>query len=53
MSIWYEITDEEDIDFSEDGKEMHILYDNDNTGNYYVSVSVELLKAKLKEIENG
>jgi len=47
MSIWYEIKDPADVELSEDGKTVEILYKNDNTGNYYVGVPVEFLKNVL------
>ena len=48
MSTWYDITDSDDIDFSGDGKEMHVLYDYDEWGNKYVSIPVEMVREKLK-----
>ncbi len=49
MSIWYEIKDKEDIDFSGDGKEVHILYHKDRQGNYYVSVPTDFLRKLLEQ----
>ena len=43
----------DDIDFSHDGKEMHIWIDSNYNGNIYVSIDVELIKEKLKELEGG
>lgn len=43
MSIWYEVKDPENIDLSEDGKSVQILYNEDYNGNCYVEVPVELL----------
>lgn len=52
MSTWYEV-DKDDIDFSNDKKDMHILYYHDNGGSYYVSVPVEMIKEKLAELKEG
>ena len=52
MSIWYEIENPDDIDFSEDGEEMHILYKDDSKGNHYVSILVKLVREKLEELES-
>lgn len=48
MSVWYDIDDKEDVDLSHDGKEVHILFNHDRTGNYYVSVPVKMLKKLLE-----
>lgn len=52
MSIWYEIENPDDIDFSEDGEEMHILFYEDTSGNHYVSIPVKLVREKLEELED-
>jgi len=51
MSKWYPVTEEEDIDFSDDKKFVHILYRTDRSGNCYVEIPVELLVEKLKELD--
>jgi len=43
MSEWFEVTDPDDVDLSDDKKFVHILFDTDNNGNRYVEVSVEML----------
>ena len=43
MSIRYEIKDKDDVEFSEDHEEIEILFNNDNTGNYYVDVPVKFI----------
>lgn len=48
MSLWYE-PKKEDIDFSDDGKDMHIWLCSDDCGNVYASVDVCLLKELIKE----
>ena len=48
MSFWTEITDPEDIDLSEDGREVHICYNTDNQGAYYISVDREMLLKAIK-----
>jgi hypothetical protein len=50
MSTWYEIEDSDDIDLSDDGSEVHVLFMSDDTGNHYVSIPVDLLKKLLNEI---
>ena len=52
MSIWYEIENPDDIDFSEDGSEMHVLYKDDSSGNHYVAIPVKLVREKLEELES-
>lgn len=43
MSIWYEITDNEDISLSDDGKCLQINFDSNHNGNIWVEVSLELI----------
>ena len=49
MSTWYDIEDPDDIDLTDDGKFIHLLFDSDEDGNKYVSVSVELIKDILAD----
>ena len=51
MSIWYDIKDKEDLDFSLDGKDLHINFGVDQNGSHYVSISLEMIKEKIKEKE--
>ena len=51
MSIWYEVTDENDVELSDDGKSVEILFSSDFNGNSYVDVPVEILKKILIEAE--
>lgn len=44
MSEWYEVNDPEDVDFSLDGKSIHILYKTNRNGNCYVEVPVDLIE---------
>ncbi len=49
MSIWYDVTDLEDVDLSKDGLELHINYMSDNQGNYYVSVPTAVVLEAIKQ----
>ena len=51
MSTWIEIEDSGDVDLSEDGKEMHVLYSNDDCGNNYVSIPIEFVKKAISHHE--
>lgn len=48
MSKWYE-PKPEDIDITEDGKELHAWIDSDDFGNIYVSLKVSELKRLIKK----
>ena len=48
MSEWFE-QGKEDISMSEKKDEVHIWFEQDNSGNRYVSVSTEDLLEVLKE----
>jgi hypothetical protein len=50
MSIWYEVKDADDVDFSLDGKEIDILFKTDKQGNHYVSVPVEIIRKLLDDL---
>jgi len=43
MSEWFDVTNQDDVDLSDDGKEVHILFATNRNGNRYVSVPVEVL----------
>lgn len=49
MSIWYEIKDIEDVEISNDGKTLEVLYHTDNQGNWYVDIPIEFVKQRLEE----
>jgi hypothetical protein len=51
MSTWYDV-EKDDIDFSDDGKEIHILFDQDNFGAIYVSVKTQDIRDLLKESDS-
>lgn len=48
MSQWITPT-EEDIELTEDGKELHIFIESDNSGNRYISIEYDVL-THLKRI---
>lgn len=50
MSKWYDVK-KEDIDFSEEGDEMHFYLFNDYDGAVYCSAKVEDIKDKLRELK--
>jgi len=51
MSTWYDIQKQEDVEVSENGTELHILFDYGRFGNKYVSVPIELVLEAIKGIE--
>lgn len=54
MSEWYEVKDPDDVELSEDGKIVQILFDTDINGNCYVEIPVKILINLLRErIEKG
>lgn len=52
MSIWYEIKNIDDVEVSEDGKEIDVLYNNDLQGNYYVSIPIDFARKVLKDFDS-
>lgn len=47
MSDWL-IPKKEDVDLTEDGKELHILFETDDFGARYISLEGETLKYIIK-----
>ena len=50
MSEWYEVKDPDDVDLSDDGKFVHVLFDTNRNGNRYAEVPVEMLKKLLGDV---
>ena len=48
MSIWIEIKDKDDVELSNDGKSVEVLYQTDDTGNYYIDIPIEFIKSLIK-----
>ena len=44
MSIWYDIENQEDVDLSDDGKEVHVLYNTNDQGSMYVLIPIVFVK---------
>ena len=51
MSIWKEIKQEDDISFDKRDDTIDVLYDTDNTGNYYISIPVEFIRNLIQAEE--
>lgn len=51
MSTWRKI-DKEDIDISDDGKELEVLVSDDRFGNNYIEISIDDILQLLKLNEN-
>jgi len=48
MSTWYDIENQEDVDLSDNGKEIHVLFGYDRDGNKYISIPIEFVKSLFK-----
>ena len=48
MSTWYEPKKEE-MDITEDGKELHVCFDSDYSGAIWISLKVADVKKLFKE----
>ena len=49
MSEWYEIKDQNDVELSEDGKRIEIMFNTNEFGNQYVEVPIEFITRVLEE----
>ena len=43
MSEWHEVKDPADVELSDDGQSVDILFDTDPNGNHYVTVPLDML----------
>ena len=48
-SIWFEIWDKDEVDLSDDGKELYIGFDHNRYGRLYISVPVALVREVLEQ----
>jgi hypothetical protein len=51
MKFWTDL-EKDDIDLSDDGKEIHISYQSNNQGNWYVSVKTQDIRDLLKTLDS-
>jgi len=51
MSKWYDVK-KEDIDITEDGKEMHFWLESDDDGNVLCSAKIKDIKDLITNTEN-
>jgi len=49
MSIRYEIKDFDDLDISDDGTEMEVLFNHTHNGNNYVDIPIEMVLDLLRQ----
>ena len=47
MSEWTEIKTREDVELSEDGKHIEVLYNTNMWGNQYIEIPVEFITSEL------
>ena len=53
MSTWVEIKNQEDVELSDDGKTIEVLYSSDQHGNNYIDIPVEFIKSVLTPDSSG
>ena len=53
MSIRYTIKDRDDIELSDDGKEVEVFLYSDLNGNYYVDIPIEFLNEILSTLKTN
>lgn len=49
MSTWIEIEDESQIEISEDGSCLEVLYSCDDSGNNYITIPIDFMLNKIKD----
>jgi len=47
MSEWFEIKDPDDVDLSDDGNFVHVLFETNRNGNRYVEIPVSVVNRAL------
>ena len=51
MSYWHRVDEKEDVEISDDGIDIEILFLSDHQGNHYVEIPIELVKKVIIEHE--
>jgi len=51
MSTWYNVKEQEDVEVSNDGETLDILFATDEWGNKYVEIPIEFVKKALEEYD--
>ena len=46
MSVWHEIKKQEDVEVSEDGKTIDVLFSSDNWGNNYIQIPIKFIELR-------
>lgn len=49
MSTWIRVENPEDVELSEDGRTVEVLYSSDKFGNNYIEIPVEFVNKVLSE----
>jgi len=54
MSTWLTIRDQEDVELSEDGETIDVLFQTDRFGNNYIEIPIKFIKHCLhnKSMQN-
>ena len=52
MSTCREIKKQEDVELSEDGKTIEVLYMSDYNGNNYIDIPIEFVRQALNKKDN-
>ena len=47
MSVWYTIFRQEDVEVSEDGKTIDVLFSTDGSGNNYVEIPIRFIETAI------
>lgn len=49
MSEWYEIKNQDDIEISEDGKMLEVLFNTNQFGNQYIEIPIKFIAKILAQ----
>ena len=50
MSEWITIKHAEDVELSEDGKTIDVMYNTNEWGNQYIEIPIEFIKALIPSV---
>lgn len=50
MSLRYPVQDPENVEISEDGGELEILFNTDYNGNNYVDIPIEIIMSRVEHL---
>ncbi len=49
MSLWHKIKNQDDVEISDDGETLDVLFSSDDSGNNYVEIPIRFIEYRLRK----